>query len=541
MILYHKANSMSLRVFDWWVFLSKVLGIAGLCYFNSSAVWANSSAPFYPLSNSGEAQSIHPIGAKFRINFETLSLPEDEKMGIMGGTFLYNINSWFSLGPSAYAAISGQRGGFITLGAAANAQKQIIPHLLADAGFFLGAGGGDGGYTLVGGGLMLRGHAGLYLTSEHWGNLGVGASYVDFPDGHISSAQPYIAYEYPFEFYASPSWLKEFLPQTLSPISQEFSLAYKYYFVPTAVFTNDRLTPQTNLGLLGVQWYRYMTEKLFVAIESEGAMTGESTGYMQILLGGGFRQALTSSTFAKLMAEIGGAGGGGVYTGGGLLLDGGVGLQQYFARSIYLAINADYLRAPSGQFKAISASIQLGYGFEVPDTHADNTSPTMGNYQPDHLRIRTTNQTYFKASDNWRTHHADESVNLLGLQIDYFLQDYFYLTGQGLAAYLGNAGAYMTGLVGPGLSFPISRSPLFINVEGLLGAAGGGGLNVGGGFVWQGNVGIGTQLTDALSLIGYYGYISAPKGEFRANVLGVALSYKFTLFSKPNDKRFIVH
>jgi hypothetical protein len=121
----------------------------------------------------------------------------------------------------------------------------------------------------------------------------------------------------------------------------------------------------------------------------------------------------------------------------------------------------------------------------------------------------------------------------LGFQIDYFPVRTVYLTGQGLAAYgRGNAGAYMTGLVGAGLHFPLGNTPAFIDLEALAGAAGGGGVAVGGGFVWQANAGIGIELTDAFSLIATVGHLDAPGGEFAAHVVGASIGYRFTTFLK---------
>jgi hypothetical protein len=121
----------------------------------------------------------------------------------------------------------------------------------------------------------------------------------------------------------------------------------------------------------------------------------------------------------------------------------------------------------------------------------------------------------------------------LGFQIDYFPNRTVYLSGQGMAAYgRGNAGAYMTGLLGAGLHFPLGNTPTFIELEALAGAAGGGGVAVGGGFVWQANAGIGIELTDAFSLIATAGRLDAPGGEFEADVVGISIGYQFTAFAK---------
>ena len=147
------------------------------------------------------------------------------------------------------------------------------------------------------------------------------------------------------------------------------------------------------------------------------------------------------------------------------------------------------------------------------------------------MRFRAVNQTYLKGSSDWRIRDTEMSVNNLGVQADYFISPNWYLTGQGLAAYAGNAGAYMTGLVGAGGRLNISDN-WFVEAEALIGAAGGGSLNTGSGLVAQYNLGLGYQLTPALSIQLTAGQIAAPNGSFRANVIGASLGYQFTGFTQ---------
>ena len=90
----------------------------------------------------------------------------------------------------------------------------------------------------------------------------------------------------------------------------------------------------------------------------------------------------------------------------------------------------------------------------------------------------------------------------------------------------------MTGLVGAGVHLPIFESPVYAEAELLAGAAGGGGIAVGGGLVWQASAGLGYQFSDVYSAQLSYGHIRAPKGNFRANTLTFAVGYKFSLFLK---------
>jgi len=494
-------------------------------------------ADILPAAASENPTNLHTTPAKLRMSYESVKLPGTEKMGLLGGTFLYDVNDWFSIGPGAYGALSGQRGGFITLGLAGDLRLPLADQLELNTGLFVGAGGGRGGFQLQGGGLMLRSHLGLTLKSADWGNLGVGASYVDFPDGSIHSLQPYVAYEYPFRVLMTHGW-PDLGPEndttsSLQVSRQEFSLVYRHYRIPKGVKTDAGTLQHPTMQLLGIEWQHYLNDRLFVKLESEGAMGGRSNGYMQILLGGGYRLPVTSSTALIFSASAGVAGGGSVATGGGLLLDTSLGIQQNLTDSVYAEVDGGYVASPGASFKAMSFAAKLGVRYGTPDIDEMESIPveTLTQYGQQKLRVRFVQQTYLKDAPNWRNHHPDLNVNTLGFQGDYFVTPYLYLSGQGIAAWKGQAGGYMTGLVGGGLHLPVTSTPLFVELEGLVGAAGGGGLDVAGGLVWQANANVGVRLSDAYSLIGSYGTMRAPKGNFRARVIGISLAYYTSFFT----------
>jgi len=461
-------------------------------------------------------------------------------MGLVGGTFSYETSDWLSLGVASYGALHGERGGFITLGGAAALHKDLSPRWRLQTGIFVGAGGGRGGFTLQGSGLMLRYHLAGEYRSDDWGNFGLGLSYIDFPDGAIHSLQPYISYSIPFRTILPSPWQ----PASVSAdgvdnwsgvrdAEQEFSLVYRYYNIPSKVVTDSGGPQNSYIGLMGAEWCRYFDDNLFLKIESEGAMQGTSNGYMQILMGGGYRLPILDTTWLKLSGALGVAGGGSVDTGGGLLVDSQAAIQQKLSSRLYAEFGAGYVWAPDASFEAVSLSGKLGYHFYTPDISYDRkrvSRQDLASYTPEKLRLRLAQQTYLQDDPHWRNHHVDQDVGVLGVQVDYFLKPYIYVTGQGLAAYDGMAGGYMTVLVGGGLHLPLFSSPLYVEGEMLVGAAGGGGLDVSGGFVWQTGASLGYDLTKSASLSGGYGYMSAPGGSFRAQVVSFALGYRFNLF-----------
>ena len=478
-----------------------------------------------------------PLGARFKTSYESLTLPANEKMGLLGGTFLYDAADWLSIGGSAYGAMEGRRGGFITLGVVSELRKRLGPHVTLNLGAFVGAGGGRGGYTLQGGGLMVRTYGGAALSLGGFGNLAAGLSRVSFPNGNIHSTQPYISYEYPFFALIPRGWIAlrhtaynfGFAPRQTE---QELAVVYRRYAIPSGVQQDNGQPQHHTIGLAGVEWNRYFNANVFLKVESEGAMQGESHGYMQILLGLGYRAKLLNSSWLKISGSLGPAGGGSVDTGGGLLMDGQLRLQQKISEHLFAELGVGYVSAPGASFKADSLSAMIGYHMYSPDVRRAVASADFSGFEAKHLRMRLVNQRYIKDAENWRTHHPELNIDLLGFQADYFVTDWFYLSGQGISAYQGQAGGYMTGLVGAGVRFPIAHTPIYFESDALGGAAGGGGVDVGGGLVEQANVGLGWQLSNAYDLQVKYGMMRAPKGHFRARVLSLSLGYAFSLLGR---------
>ena len=492
-----------------------------------------------PAFSEAEAKSnqIQPKLSGIRKTFESLNLPGGESMGMLGGELLVNVNEHFRVGAGTYGAIEGERGGFITLGVVSELQQRISDAWVSHAGLFVGAGGGHGSNALTGGGLMLRGDLGVAYETKDYGNIGLGVSHVRFPSGNISSTQPYIQYEYPFYSLLGSGWLNA-PPKDgslrIDPVQDyrnEFSLVGRHYEFGANAKRSDGGVQNSSMQLVGVEWLTYLNNHWFVKIETEGAMGGDNNGYMQILLGGGLRLPISRSTSIKLHAAAGPAGGGGADVGGGLLLDAGLGLQQYISQNLALELSAGGVMAPSHTFEALNVALKLNYQFGLPDVGSSPVSwYGLGEFDTTPLRVRLTNQTYFKADDHWRNGDVNQEVSNLGVQMDYFLTPNWYLTGQGLAAYAGDAGAYMVGEVGLGAVWNVTPN-WFIEGEALFGAAGGGGLAVGSGLVAQGNASVGYRLNKALSIIATAGRIEALQGDFKANVAGASLAYQFSAFT----------
>jgi hypothetical protein len=468
-------------------------------------------------------------------SYESWSLPQGESMGMQRFGLKQSFGPYLNAGVDAFTAVQGERGGFITLGISGGVTYPITRNLSLESDLHIGAGGGRGGYELAGGGLLLRESMGLRYQLPV-GSVSVGMSRVDFPNnGVIKNNQMYLGYNLAFNALMEPGYEtrgKEYVSglniNIYEPRMHEFSIHYRDLSVSQGTKT-DSGGVQEGFGLMGAQWRTYLNQNWFTQIESAGAMQGNSRGYMHILAGGGYQLPLTDNLYLNTALAVGGGGGGSVDTGGGLLWDASLSLQYFLTKRWFVDLSASRLWAASTPFESNTYGLKLGYQFGS-FAKADSTTGIFNqNFDSHPLRVRMVNQTYTKASENWRN-RPDQNVSNLGVQLDYFVEPHLYLTGQGLGAHTGDAGAYMTGLIGAGIRQDITKKT-FLELEGLVGAAGGGGLNTGSGMVYQGNLNLGYQLNKSLSLIGSYGQMKAANGDFHAHVYGLSLAYQFNALS----------
>jgi hypothetical protein len=204
-----------------------------------------------------------------------------------------------------------------------------------------------------------------------------------------------------------------------------------------------------------------------------------------------------------------------------------VGLQYHVDRYWLVDLSASRFWAPGGELRA--TTLGLGLGYQLGPVSEDVATPGLELFDRHALRLRIVEQTYSQASPGWRS-TPGQRVDNLGAQLDYFVNPNWYLSGQGLSAVRGGAGAYSTGQVGAGSRLGLGPSA-FCEAELLVGAAGGGGINTGGGLLRQVNINLGLTLSKSLELITSLGDAKSLGGEFHAHVVGLSLGYKSDLLT----------
>jgi len=449
--------------------------------------------------------------------YEEWIVSGNETMGMSGLALHFKATQYLDLGVGTWMAVRGNRGGFITLGVDAALRWPLTDQLTARTGLFLGAGGGKDGLKLAGGGLMIRPHMRLTWDVAPWLSIATGMSFVNFPyGGIISSSQPLIEASIPVTLP-----INAYKRTGSAGRLEDTSIAIVTRFIhPTPGSLTTGKKPQEELTLLGIELRSYLSSQTFAKVETQGAVGGNNSGYMQILAGIGYQYAIVPWLTISTDIGAGGAGGGAVETGGGVLINASTAVQANLTQHLFIGLAGTWHNAPDGTYSGTGYTIKTGYrtgGSRNPQRNV-----------PYRMRARFVNDTYLRAAQNWRTRDRDLPVDNLGLQFDVYLNNTVYLTGQGIAAYRGRAGAYMIGLLGAGITYP-GNSRLYMNTEAMLGAAGGGGLRTGSGLVWQVNAGPGIRVNPNFSVLATGGRLESFDGPFKANVLSLGLVWHFGL------------
>ncbi|MFY7669929.1 hypothetical protein ACOSP6_02460 [Tenacibaculum sp. MEBiC06402] len=473
-----------------------------------------------------------------QLDFLSINMPDanEANMDFTGIHYNAKLNDWSYAGLGFYGAVGGIRGGFFTLGLNLGVKKEIYNNLFIDAGLHFGGGGGAAAPD--GGGAFILPHASLGYDFKYF-SLTTGWSYINFFDeGTIKSNQFYASVQIPFSFDYSDFDIREeeFTTENLKNSKwnkKSHRISAMVHLNNLSVEGNSQFTTGTSIKgrtirLAGFEFSSFLNDDWFYFVKADGAFSGIPAGYMDIFIGGGYHLSMNKNrTNIQAKFGVGAGGGGGVDTKGGFLIYPDISLEQKIYDNMYLSINKGYLMSPDSHFLSSTLGFGLKYYVEKDGTISENKENTKAKLKG--VQTILKQDWYLNANRNGG---FEQDMHQISLQINVFLNKYIYGAGQTSFANFGDAGAYAEGIVGIGVqsnNFLNNKISLFAQVLG--GAAGGGGIATGEGFIVKPSAGINLKLTKTLDLRGGIGYVKARGGSL-SNVFGsFGLSYNISFLT----------
>ncbi|MDR3409570.1 MAG: hypothetical protein P4L87_01260 [Formivibrio sp.] len=477
----------------------------------------------YGVAHAVEDTTLFHRPASFRLGYESITLPGNEKMGMVGGSYLLETLPNLYVGPAAYGGMTGQRGGFFTGGGEVAYRLPLADKLELETGLYVG--GGGGGTALVGGGLMLRPHIDL-LWNFGKVRAGLSASSVRFPSGEIKSNQLGVVVSFDNDFIQTDaSHVGESMPfrERAGLGFDRISIVGGAYKPRPGVVDNAGQPTFKKIGFAGFRTEKFLGDGWVTGVEAAGAASGSADGYAEVLATLAYEKPVIGNTlFVGARGSFGMGGGGSVSAGGGSLAKAAVYSTLAISRDLYLTAEAGMADSLGGKFRASYAALHLGVVLDRPvfENNLDATSLVQG------WQWSGSVQHYVQAT---RRDGSMRDLEAVGFKMDRDLDHGLYLSGQAHSAISGQAGGFSVGLFGMGWKTPKTSFGLSGAAELMIGAAGGGGVLTKGGAITQPMLYVEQDLGKGWRARLGAGKIHAFKGGLNSTVYDVSLGYSFGL------------
>ena len=457
--------------------------------------------------------------AALRIGYEVLDLPKNEPMGVVGASYLVEMTPEVYVGPAAYGAIYGNRGGFYSFGAELAWHHPIHSDLELQTGLYLGGGGGAGGNAYWGGGLMVRPYANLLWNFGKF-KAGLSASNVSFPDGGQAESSQ-VGLVLAMDTKLSYTDTESVGHQLDTDDRQGFGFdrvvpTGGVYFVDSGSKKVGGAPQESTLGFVGARLEHFITPELYVGLEAIGSVSGGADGYAEFLGTVGYERQVADSLTLGTRLGLGTAGGGSVDVGGGFLAKASAYATLNLTMDTHLALEGGYTTAPDGHFDAVSTAINLVFDLDHP-FGAKMSQRIIEN----EFSMGTAH--YFSAATKAG---AEYSADLVTIKMNRYLNDYLYLTGQTHWTYGGNFPGYGVGLFGLGYRSERLVYGMRAGVEMLVGGGGGASVDTRGAIL-QPMAFVEIPILNQLSIKAGVGELMSVRGSLATPVLDLAVNFDY--------------
>lgn len=391
-------------------------------------------------------------------------------------TLSTEIGNGLSFGKTLLSAARGDAGGSFLAGFTVAGRFALAGNVDLEVGGTVGGGGGV--WVVDGDGLMTRAHASIAAPVARGWSATLGVSHLTVSGAGIRS--PALSFGIAREVDFAATGGHGSTPERLSTASVQLQEVKS--FAQRLIAGSSRRRdgrPLADLTLLGGQFVFSddRSPRRAVYFEAAGAALGEGGGYAHWMVG---KRWSTAQRGPRLFATLAGGfgGGGGVDTGPGAIVSASGGASVPLSHGLAFEAGVAALRAPWGDLTSVApyAAVSLAFG--------DADPPRAGHVDSRHRWTLSFGLTSQRSHPGFRKAESTTAADpvLIETSLDYHLSDQWYLLFDAQTAAAGDAGGYAVGQVGLGHSIPINED-WALSLEGFLGAAGGDGVDTGGGLI----------------------------------------------------------
>lgn len=460
-------------------------------------------------------------------NWTSMKMPDGGRTAFASLSYLMALNDDWGFGPGFYGTAKGNYGGIFTVGFTGQRRWRLSRNTHLAASLYVGAGGGLSSTQLrFGGGLMLRPELSLRTETGPW-YTGVGISQIRFPSGNVKSGVGLaftVGRAMDFVSFSPDDAGKPARAGRRSGLGfDEIALTGGIEKPTASSRSRSGRAYAGKVGKAGGELRQYIADGSWWGVEASGAAKGGVDGYMEVLGQIGQDWALFGTPRLRLGGQLGaGLGGGGdVDTGNGWLLRAGPTLRWITPWGPSVRLDAGFTYAPSGAYTAPYLRAVLAMPLDrTPTLIGDDPGGIVRTQQ---LGASVMHLPRVRFKDGRR-----EAVSHLAVNMSREFSRHVYGAAQAGSAAAGSAGAYSFGLFGLGVQSNPLWGGLRVGAEWLVGAAGGGGVRVGGGAVTQLEAWAQLPVSERLRLRAGVGQFRTIRGSDQSTPLAhLQLSYAF--------------
>lgn len=460
-------------------------------------------------------------------NWTSMKLPDGGRTAFASLSYLMALDDDWGFGPGFYGAAKGNYGGIFTVGFTGQRRWRLSSSTHLAASLYVGAGGGVSSQQLrFGGGLMLRPELSLRTENGAW-YTGVGLSQIRFPSGNVKSGVGLaftVGRAMDFASFSPDDAGKPARAGRRTGLGFDEIALTGGMEKPRASSRDRSGNPRTaKVGKAGAELRQYIADGSWWGVEAAGAAKGGADGYMEVLGQIGQDWALFGTPRLRVGGQLGaGLGGGGnLDTGNGWLLRAGPTLRWITPWGPTVRVDAGFTHAPSGAYSA-------NYVRAVLAMPLDRTPTLIGDDPGGTVRVQQLGASVMHLPRVRFKDGRREAVSHLAVNLSREFSPRLYGTAQAGSAAAGSAGAYSFGLFGLGVQSDPLWGSLRVGAELLVGAAGGGGVKVGGGAVTQAEAWAQWPVSERLRLRAGVGQFRTLRGHDQSTPLAhLQLSYAF--------------